>query len=109
MRERERQVTALLFERLTLNNPDRVLELARQGQQVSTPGDVLKDPLVLELAGTRDNPALQERDLEQAFIDRLEGFLLEMGASALSHGKSGSRSRAIRLRARLLAQRLTAG
>lgn len=80
VRELERQVGALLFDRLTKNkSPEQVLELARKGQQVSVPSDVLKDPFVLEFADLRENPAAQERDLEQALIDRLEDFLLEMG------------------------------
>ncbi len=79
MRELERQVAALLFERLTMSKrPEQVLELARRGQQVSIPSDVLKDPFVLEFADLRENPAAQEHDLEQAIIDRLEDFLLEM-------------------------------
>jgi predicted nuclease of restriction endonuclease-like (RecB) superfamily len=80
VRELERQVGALLFDRLAKNkSPEQVLELARKGQQVSVPSDVLKDPFVLEFADLRENPAAQERDLEQAIIDRLEDFLLEMG------------------------------
>lgn len=80
VRELERQVAALLFDRLALNkNSEQVLELAQKGQQVSVPSDVLKDPFVLEFADLRDNPAAQERDLERAIIDRLEDFLLEMG------------------------------
>jgi len=80
VRELERQVSALLFDRLTMNkNPEQVLTLARKGQQVSVPSDVLKDPFVLEFADLRENPAAQERDLEQAIIERLEDFLLEMG------------------------------
>lgn len=80
VRELERQVAALLFDRLTMNkNPEQVLALARKGQQISVPSDVLKDPFVLEFADLRENPAAQERDLEQAIIERLEDFLLEMG------------------------------
>jgi predicted nuclease of restriction endonuclease-like (RecB) superfamily len=80
VRELERQVATLLFDRLAKNKrPEQVLELARKGQQVSVPSDVLKDPFVLEFADLRENPAAQERDLEQAIIDRLEDFLLEMG------------------------------
>ena len=80
VRELERQVGALLFDRLAKNkNPEQVLELARKGQRVSVPSDVLKDPFVLEFADLRENPSAQERDLEQAIIDRLEDFLLEMG------------------------------
>lgn len=45
VRELERQVAALLFDRLAMNkNPEQVLTLARKGQQVSVPSDVLKDP-----------------------------------------------------------------
>jgi predicted nuclease of restriction endonuclease-like (RecB) superfamily len=40
----ERQITALLFERLTQHrNPDEVRALARDGQHVATPADVIKD------------------------------------------------------------------
>ena len=76
----ERQITALLFERLTkYRNPDEVRALARDGQHVATPADVIKDPFVLEFLDVREHPAMLERDIEQAIIDRLEIFLLEMG------------------------------
>jgi predicted nuclease of restriction endonuclease-like (RecB) superfamily len=80
VRELERQVASLLFDRLSMNkSPEQVMALARKGQQVAVPSDVLKDPFVLEFADLRESPALRERDLEQAIIDRLEDFLLEMG------------------------------
>jgi hypothetical protein len=55
------------------------LALARQGQQVASPRDVIKDPFVLEFLELAERPAWQERDLEQAIIDGLESFLLELG------------------------------
>ena len=58
---------------------EKVLALARHGQEVAVPGDVLKDPFVLEFLDLNENPAAYEHDLEQAIIDRLEDFLLEMG------------------------------
>jgi predicted nuclease of restriction endonuclease-like (RecB) superfamily len=80
VRALERQIAALLFERLSMNrSPEQVLALARRGQQVAVPGDVLKDPFVLEFLDIKETPTAQERDLEQAIIDRLEAFLLEMG------------------------------
>ncbi len=80
VRELERQIAALLFERLAMNrDKEQVLALARQGQQVAVPGDVLKDPFVLEFLDLREKPTAHERDIEQAIIDRLEAFLLEMG------------------------------
>ena len=79
-RQLERQIGALLFDRLARNRaPDEVRALARRGQEVATPADVLKDPFVLEFLDLGEHPALRERDLEQAIIDRLEAFMLELG------------------------------
>ncbi len=80
VRELERQIGAFLFERLAKNkSPEEVLALARAGQQVAKPGDVIKDPFVLEFLDLQERSHLQERDIEQAIIDRIEAFLLEMG------------------------------
>ena len=80
MRELERQIASLLFERLAKSrNRDRVLALAREGQQVATPADVGRDPFVLEFLDLDVRATWQERDLERAIIDRLEAFLLELG------------------------------
>jgi predicted nuclease of restriction endonuclease-like (RecB) superfamily len=79
-RELERQIGALLFERLAKNRaPDQVRALARAGQEVATARDVIKDPFVLEFLDLAERPSLREHDLEQAIIDRLESFLLELG------------------------------
>jgi predicted nuclease of restriction endonuclease-like (RecB) superfamily len=80
VRQLERQIASLLFERLSLNKtPEELLVLARTGQEVAIPSDVIKDPFVLEFLDLRDMPSAHERDLEQAIIDRLEAFLLELG------------------------------
>lgn len=79
-RQLERQIGALLFDRLARSRePEEVRALARQGQEVATPADVIKDPFVLEFLDLPEHPALRERDLEQAIIDRLEAFMLELG------------------------------
>jgi predicted nuclease of restriction endonuclease-like (RecB) superfamily len=70
----------MLFERLTMSqDEDKVLALAKEGQQVSKPIDVIKDPMVLEFLELGERAHWMERDLEQAIIDRLESFLLELG------------------------------
>lgn len=80
VRELERQVASLLFERLSKSrNKDEVLALAKQGQSVVAPRDVVKDPFVLEFLDLQERSSWLERDLEQAIIDRLESFLLELG------------------------------
>jgi DUF1016 N-terminal domain len=57
VRELERPIAALLFEQLAQSRtPDQVLALARQGQQVAAPADVLKDPFVLEFLDLTENP-----------------------------------------------------
>jgi hypothetical protein len=44
-RELERQINSMLFERIALSKDKRgVLEMARRGQRVSKPEDLLKDP-----------------------------------------------------------------
>ena len=80
VRELERQVASLLFERLSKSrDKDEVLALAKQGQTVTASKDVVKDPFVLEFLELQERSAWLERDLEQAIIDRLESFLLELG------------------------------
>ncbi len=80
VRELERQIGSLLFDRLARNrDKDEVLALARQGQLVVTPRDVLKDPMVLEFLDLQERTEWHERDLEQAIIHRLGHFLLELG------------------------------
>jgi len=79
-RELERQIASLLFERLAKSrDKEKVLALARRGQQLEAPADVLKDPFVLEFLGLQARAHWRERDLEQAIIDRIEEFLLELG------------------------------
>ena len=79
-RDLERQIASLLYERLAKSrDKEGVLALAREGQEVTTPASVLKDPFVLEFLGLAERPQWRERDLEQAIIDRLESFLLELG------------------------------
>ena len=80
VRELERQIASLLFERLAKSrNKDEVLGLAKHGQTITAPKDVVKDPFVLEFLDLQERSAWLERDLEQAIIDRLESFLLELG------------------------------
>jgi len=76
----ERQIGSKLFERLAMSrDKERILELGRQGQELSTAEDVVKDPFVLEFLGLHERSGWLERDLEQAIMDRLQDFLLELG------------------------------
>ncbi len=80
VRELDRQVSSLLWERLSASrDKEGVLALAREGQQVQTPADFVKDPYVLEFLGLPEAARWRESDLEAALVERLQHFLLELG------------------------------
>ena len=80
VRELKRQMKSMLFHRLALSKDKKgVMELALQGQQLSTAEDVIRDPYVLDFAGLPDRHCYTESQLEEALIKNLEVFLLELG------------------------------
>lgn len=80
VRELERQISSLLYERLSLsNNKNKVLKMAEKGQVITKPSDIVKDPYVLEFLGLKPSPDLYERNIESALIEHLKEFLLELG------------------------------
>ena len=79
-RELERQINSLLYERLALSRDKKgLMRLADKGHEVQKSADVFKDPVVMEFLGLPESPRLVESDLEQALIDNLKSFLLELG------------------------------
>jgi predicted nuclease of restriction endonuclease-like (RecB) superfamily len=79
-RDLERQIGSLFYERL-LASTDKtaMLEGVRHEAMPLNPLDMLKDPYVLEFLDLPSVPQLQESQLEQAIIDKLQHFLLELG------------------------------
>ncbi|MFC1806880.1 YhcG family protein [Candidatus Omnitrophota bacterium] len=79
-RELERQKGSLLFERLALSKDKKgLMKLAQKGQELANYEDMIKDPYVLEFTGLSPQTKLYESKLEQALIDNLSKFLLELG------------------------------
>ena len=79
-RELERQIGSLLYERLALSKDKKaVARLAKKGQELQKYEDMIKDPYVLEFVGLPTAAKLYESNLEQALIDNLSKFLLELG------------------------------
>ena len=79
-RELKRQINSLLYERIGLSkDKDAVLQLANEGQVEESPSLMLRDPYVLEFLGLAENSRYSEAQLEQALIDHLQKFLLELG------------------------------
>ena len=82
VRELERQIDSALYERLLLskgeNNKKIVYELATKGVTYQTPDSFIKDPMVIEFLGLPEKP-IHESELEEAIINHIEEFLLELG------------------------------
>ena len=80
VRELERQIGSLLYERLVLSaNKQKVLELAEKGHELKTSKDLVKDPFVLEFLDIKENTEYLESDLEKNILEHLKEFLLELG------------------------------
>ena len=80
VRQLDRQINSQFYERTALSR-DKAAMLARGGTAQSDdqvfPEQAIKDPFVLEFLGLKDE--YSESDLEEALINRLETFLLELG------------------------------
>lgn len=78
----ERQIGTLYYERL-LSSQDRApveQEAAIKIQALGkTPREFVRDPVLLEFLGVPNAASLLENDLEQALINQLQAFLLELG------------------------------
>jgi predicted nuclease of restriction endonuclease-like (RecB) superfamily len=70
----------MLFERLALSrDKEGVKQLATEGHTLHEPADLVKDPYILDFVGVPEATRFLESDLEQALIDKLSQFLLELG------------------------------
>ncbi|MBP5412321.1 MAG: DUF1016 family protein [Bacteroidales bacterium] len=80
----QRQHASSLYERIALSqDKDSVLRLAEQGQVVEKPADIIKNPISLEFLGLKPDNSYSENALENAIINKLQTFLLEMGKGFL--------------------------
>ncbi|MCI9141355.1 MAG: DUF1016 domain-containing protein [Lachnospiraceae bacterium] len=79
-RQLERQISTLYYERLLASSDKMPVKAEAKELTVSlTAEHFIKDPYVLEFLDLKNYPALRESDLEQALIDKLQEFLLELG------------------------------
>ena len=79
-RQMDRQISTLYYERL-LASRDKAPVIAEANEKLNaiTPRQFIHDPFVLEFLNLKDYPSLHENDIEQALIDHLQQFLLELG------------------------------
>jgi predicted nuclease of restriction endonuclease-like (RecB) superfamily len=79
-RQLDRQISALYYERLLASREKQpVIQEADDKMAKLEPEDFIHDPYVLEFLDLKDYPELRETRVEQAIIDKLQHFLLELG------------------------------
>ncbi|MET0466252.1 MAG: PDDEXK nuclease domain-containing protein [Chitinophagaceae bacterium] len=79
-RQLERQINSHLYERLLASNDKQsVLAAANQEKSNLIPTDIIKDPMVLEFLGLKQESGYYEKDVESGLITHLQDFLLELG------------------------------
>ncbi|MDR2155494.1 MAG: PDDEXK nuclease domain-containing protein [Burkholderiaceae bacterium] len=78
--ELKRQYASSLFLRLAASKDKAgVLQLARQGQAVAQPQDLLREPYIFEFLKIPEPWQVSETQLEAALSQHLQQFLLELG------------------------------
>lgn len=76
----ERQINSFYYERiLASRDKELVIKEAEEKTSKLKPENILKDPYVLEFLDLKDRTSYRESELEQALIDKLKEFLLELG------------------------------
>lgn len=79
VRQLKRQIETFYYERLLISQDKESLSKEIELIENVEPKNIIKDPYVLEFLGLEGKTSFYEKDLEQAIIDHLQKFLLELG------------------------------
>ena len=80
VRELKRQIGSLYFERSGLSlNKKKLAEITHAGAEQTPNALVVRDPYIFEFLGIKSKEVMSESDLEDALLDKLQDFLLELG------------------------------
>ena len=79
-RELKRQIDTNYYERTALSNSPHIMSthVQKQAERISL-SDVVKSPHVYEFLGLKERDVVEETDLEQAIMNHLQEYLLELG------------------------------
>ncbi len=80
VKELKRQIGSLLYERTGLSyNKEKLLASVQETSETNTFTHLIRDPYIFEFLGLKQQEVLPEKELEQALLDHLLQFLLELG------------------------------
>lgn len=78
-KELKRQIHSLYFERMGLSeNPEKLASFVKRKNVPAIPSDLVKDEHIFEFMGLK-HQILEESELEDALLNHLQEFLLELG------------------------------
>ena len=76
IRTLQRQYNSSLYERLALSrDKEAVMRLAREGNVIANPKDIVKQPTVLEFLGLEEKAEYSDSDLETALCPKMRIFM----------------------------------
>ena len=80
VRQLKREINTFSYHRyLTSQNNRFQIQEGESKEALSNPKEIIKDPYVLDFLGIKPSSSFYESELEQALIDHLQEFLLELG------------------------------
>jgi len=80
VRELKRQINSLYFERSALSRDKQALsDHVKALAEADSPHLLIRDPYVFEFLGLKSDEVMYESDLEEALLQKIEEFLLELG------------------------------
>ena len=80
VRELKRQIATQYYQRTGLStDKTAITALAHAKAEQATPQHIIRDPYVFEFLGLKPQEAVTEGQLEDALLDKLQAFLLELG------------------------------
>jgi len=80
VRELKRQIASLYYERSDLSrDKSKLANLVNENAETATPVLAIRDPYVFEFLGLEARDVMGESELENALLDKLQDFLLELG------------------------------
>ena len=78
----QRQYNSSLHKRLVLSRDKD--KLAKEGNVISQPADIVKQPTVLEFLGMEEKAKYSETDLETEIIDKLQEYNLPQSYNSVT-------------------------
>lgn len=76
----KRQISTLLYERIGMSkNKAEMIRLANDDADLNTISNFIRQPYIFEFIGLKDKDIVSENELENALIEHLQEFIMEMG------------------------------